>query len=219
MSSGPGQVAVLGRAQEAEAVGQDLEHALGEDQAFLLRLRAQDLEDQLLLLHGGGAGDLQALGHLGQLGDAHLLERGQVQAVALGRRRGGRRLRRATGAGSGAAGRRSPPRAPTGAAGPPGLRARPRAPLGRRGRSRLGRRLGLRLGGSGSAVATAGSAALASSRARLARTFAAGTAAPATGPPWCWKRILLRPCRYSMGREGREEDGGARVLPPGLSAG
>ena len=55
MSSGPGQVAVLGRAQEAEAVGQDLEHALGEDQAFLLRLGAQDLEDQLLLLHGGGA--------------------------------------------------------------------------------------------------------------------------------------------------------------------
>ena len=33
MSSGPGEVVVVGRAQEAEAVGQDLEHALGEDQA------------------------------------------------------------------------------------------------------------------------------------------------------------------------------------------
>ena len=85
---GPGQVAVLGGAQEAEAVGQDLEHALGEDQPFLLRLRAQDLEDQLLLLHGGGARDLERLGHLGQLGDAHLLERGQVQPVSLGRGRG-----------------------------------------------------------------------------------------------------------------------------------
>ena len=30
----PGQVAVLGGAQEAEAVGQDLQHALGEDQAL-----------------------------------------------------------------------------------------------------------------------------------------------------------------------------------------
>ncbi len=30
---GAGQVVVVGRAQEAEAVGQDLEHALGEDRA------------------------------------------------------------------------------------------------------------------------------------------------------------------------------------------
>jgi hypothetical protein len=64
---GPRQVAVLGRAQEAEAVGQDLEHALGEDQPFLLRLRAQDLEHQLLLLHRGGARDLELLGDLDQL--------------------------------------------------------------------------------------------------------------------------------------------------------
>ena len=63
MSSGPGQVVVLGRAQEAEAVGQDLEHALGEDQALLLGLGPQDLEDQLLLLHRGGARDLERLRH------------------------------------------------------------------------------------------------------------------------------------------------------------
>ena len=80
---GPGQVAVLGGAQEAEPVGQDLQHALGEDEAFLLRLRAQDLEDQLLLLHGGRARDLQRLRHLGQLGDAHLLERGEVEAALV----------------------------------------------------------------------------------------------------------------------------------------
>ena len=33
MSSGPGQVVVVGRAQEAEAVGQDLEHALAADRS------------------------------------------------------------------------------------------------------------------------------------------------------------------------------------------
>ena len=86
---GTGQVAVLGGAQEAEAVGQDLEHALGEDEPFLLRLGAQDLEDQLLLLHGGRARDLQRLGHRGQLADAHLLELGQVEPVALGHGGGG----------------------------------------------------------------------------------------------------------------------------------
>ena len=78
----PRQVAVLGGAQEAEAVGQDLEDALGEDEPFLLRLRAQDLEHQLLLLHRGGAGDLQRLGHLDELLDAHLLEHGEVEAAA-----------------------------------------------------------------------------------------------------------------------------------------
>ena len=115
------QVAVFGRAQEAEAVGQDLQHALREDQALLLGLGAQDLEDQLLLLHGRGAGDLQRLGHRGQLRDVHLLEVGEVEAVArvlggaaVGRTagpvgRGDRRraaLRPETGAGAACAGAR-----------------------------------------------------------------------------------------------------------------
>ena len=46
---GARQVVVVGRAQEAEAVGQHLEHALGEDEPVPLRLPLQDLEDQLLL--------------------------------------------------------------------------------------------------------------------------------------------------------------------------
>ena len=50
---GAGQVVVVGGAQEAEAVGQRLEHAFGEEQAALLGARAQDLEDQLLLAHAG----------------------------------------------------------------------------------------------------------------------------------------------------------------------
>ena len=43
-----GQVVVLGSAQEAEAVGQALENAFGEDEAALLRLGLQDLENELL---------------------------------------------------------------------------------------------------------------------------------------------------------------------------
>ena len=53
---GAGQIVVLGRAQEAEAVGQAFEHAFGEDQSALFGLRLQDLEDQLLLAQTGGAG-------------------------------------------------------------------------------------------------------------------------------------------------------------------
>jgi hypothetical protein len=74
------QVVVVGRAQEAEAVGQQLEHAFREDEAALLGLRLQDLEDQVLLAHAGGAGDVEVLAHLRQRLDAHVLERGDVQA-------------------------------------------------------------------------------------------------------------------------------------------
>ena len=49
MSSGPGQVARLGRAQEAVAVGHDLEHALREEQAVPLGLRLQHAEDEVVL--------------------------------------------------------------------------------------------------------------------------------------------------------------------------
>ncbi len=93
-----GQVVVVRRAQEAEAVGQALEHALGEDQAALLGLRLQDLEDQLLLAQRRGALDAQVLRHLHELVDRHLLERPDVERL-LGflrrrRRRRGRRRRR-----------------------------------------------------------------------------------------------------------------------------
>ena len=113
---GAGQVVVVGRAQEAEAVGQHLEHAFREDEAALLGLRLEDLEDQLLLAHAGRAGDVQVLGDLRELLDAHVLQLGDVQALAAAaavlpgcaalawrrRRCGWRRL--AAGAAAGAAG-------------------------------------------------------------------------------------------------------------------
>ena len=75
---GAGQVVVVGRAQEAVAVRQHLEHAFGEDQAALLGARAQDLEDELLLAHARGVRDLELLGQVRELRHAHVLERGEV---------------------------------------------------------------------------------------------------------------------------------------------
>jgi hypothetical protein len=89
-----GQVAVLGGAQETEAVGQHLEHAFREDQPFLLGLGPQDLEDQLLLLHRRRAGDLVGLGHRGQLRDVHLLEVCKVEPCGRRLARHGLRCRR-----------------------------------------------------------------------------------------------------------------------------
>ena len=86
---GPGEVVVVGRAQEAEAVGQHLEHALGEDEAGLGGAGAQDLEDQLLLAHAGGAGDLVLARDLGEGRDAHFLERREVQRYLFGGGGGG----------------------------------------------------------------------------------------------------------------------------------
>ena len=82
MSSGPRQVVVVGRAKEAEAVGQHLQHAFREDEAALLGLCLQDLKDQLLLAHPGRAGDRHVLGDLRELLDAQVLQIGDVEAFA-----------------------------------------------------------------------------------------------------------------------------------------
>jgi len=79
----PGQVVVVGRAEETEAVGQDLQHALGEDQAAFLGLRLQDLEDQLLLAHAGNAQDAEILGDAGELADGHLLQHRDIECLLV----------------------------------------------------------------------------------------------------------------------------------------
>ena len=80
----PGQVVVIGRAQEAVAVREDLQHTFGEDVSFFFTLRLQDLEDEVLFAESAGAGELQGSGDLGQLGnilffqfsDGHIYLRG-----------------------------------------------------------------------------------------------------------------------------------------------
>ncbi len=65
----PGKVIVVGRAKEAVAVGQDFEDAFGKDVAFFFALRLQDFEDEVLLAHTAGTGQIQGPCDLGQLGD------------------------------------------------------------------------------------------------------------------------------------------------------
>ena len=91
MSSGPGQVVVVGRAQEAVAVREDLQHTFGEDVSFFFTLRLQDLEDEVLFAESAGAGELQRSGDLGQLGnvlffqfcDGHIHLRGLISSGGI----------------------------------------------------------------------------------------------------------------------------------------
>ena len=68
-----GEVVVFRRAEKSESVGETFEDAFGEDQTIFLRLGAEDLEDQLLFAHAAGAGDIQFLGDLGEVGDIFFL--------------------------------------------------------------------------------------------------------------------------------------------------
>ncbi len=67
---GAGQVVVVGAAEEAVAVGQDLEDSLGEDVAFFFALRLKNLEDEVLLAESAGASDFEAAGELAEFGNA-----------------------------------------------------------------------------------------------------------------------------------------------------
>jgi hypothetical protein len=78
----PGQVVVVRRAQEAVAVGQNLQHAFGEDVAFLFALRLQNLEDKVLLAEAAGAGNVKAAGQLAQLGDVVFFQLGNCHGYA-----------------------------------------------------------------------------------------------------------------------------------------
>src|SRR5580704_10912590 len=76
---GTRQVVVIRRAQEAEAVGQDFQHALAEDRSVLGGLRLQHRKDHLLLAHVGGAVDVEVARHLRQLCNLRALERLEVE--------------------------------------------------------------------------------------------------------------------------------------------
>jgi len=64
-----GQVVVVGRAEEPVPVGKNLENAAGEDEALLLGLRLEDLEDQVLFLQAVDALDPHLLGYVDEIGD------------------------------------------------------------------------------------------------------------------------------------------------------
>ena len=64
-----GQIVVVRRAQKAVAVGQDFQHALGEDVAFFFALRLKNLEDQVLFAETARALDVQSPRNTAQFGD------------------------------------------------------------------------------------------------------------------------------------------------------
>src|SRR5262249_51866260 len=59
---GARKIVRLGRAQEAEAVGQHFDHAFADDVDFLLRQLLEDGEHEFLLAHGGGVFHLVLFG-------------------------------------------------------------------------------------------------------------------------------------------------------------
>jgi hypothetical protein len=75
----------IGRAQEAETVLQDLEHAVAVDGLAVARMRLEDREDDVLLARAGNALQAHRIGHLHQLVDGLGLE--LVEAHALARLR------------------------------------------------------------------------------------------------------------------------------------
>ena len=79
---GSGQVVVVGRPEEPESVGEDLEDAFSVDEPVPLCLSLQDLEDQLLLAQAGDPLHAQVAGDRVQVRDRLLLELGQVHAAA-----------------------------------------------------------------------------------------------------------------------------------------
>ena len=92
------QVVVLGRAQEAEAVRQALSTPSAKIRPALLGLRLQDLEDQLLLAHAGGALDAEVLGDLGELARCFISFSVRMSSVSVGLPFGRCRRRSAAGA-------------------------------------------------------------------------------------------------------------------------
>ena len=64
-----GQVVVVGRAEEAVAVGENLKDSLGEDVAFFFALRLEDLEDKILLAKAAGPWNFKGTRDAAQFSD------------------------------------------------------------------------------------------------------------------------------------------------------
>ena len=73
-----GQVVVVGRAQEAEAVGQGLEDAVAVDFALVGGGVLEEREDEVLASHAADAFDVQLRAHVDELGHLLALQLGQI---------------------------------------------------------------------------------------------------------------------------------------------
>src|SRR5438105_14659091 len=76
---GSGEIVVIGRTQKAVAIRKDFKHAFGEDVAFFFALRLKNFENQVLLAHAAGAGEIERAGNLRKLGYVLFYEFSNVQ--------------------------------------------------------------------------------------------------------------------------------------------
>jgi hypothetical protein len=81
-----GQVVVVRGAEKPESLGEDLQHAFGEDQTFLLRLGLEDAKDHVLLAQARRARQIQGAGDLGQFADALFFKLGDSHGNRRNRR-------------------------------------------------------------------------------------------------------------------------------------
>ena len=80
-----GEIARVGRAQEAEAVLQDLEHAVAVDVLALAGVRLEHAENDVLLARAAHVLEAHGLGQLDQIADRTLLELRQIHRAAAAR--------------------------------------------------------------------------------------------------------------------------------------
>ena len=80
---GAGEIVVVGAAEEAEPVGQDLQRPLAVHQPVELHPLLENPEDQVLLLDAGVIGEVFLAGLLDQLGHRHPLQFGDVGVARL----------------------------------------------------------------------------------------------------------------------------------------
>src|ERR1039457_774492 len=84
----PGQIEAVGRAQEAKAVLQDLEHAVAIDVLTIARVRLEDREDDVLLARAREVLQTHRLGHLHEFVNRLGLQLGQIHRAARERQIG-----------------------------------------------------------------------------------------------------------------------------------
>ena len=73
---GAGEIGSVGRAQEAEAVGQHLQRAAAEDGFPFFRLILEQSENEFLLAQSVGAVDLVFDGHIDEFADVEIFKVG-----------------------------------------------------------------------------------------------------------------------------------------------
>ena len=80
---GSGKVIIVGRTQEAEAIGQAFENAFPEDTSIFRRLALQKRENKLLFTEAGASFDIELFGELNKLYHRLLLQLSKMHGLSV----------------------------------------------------------------------------------------------------------------------------------------